>query len=212
MPELPEVEAYRQLAVRALGRRITAVDAPDPWYLKGTTAENITVALTGRRFTAARRVGKLLLLDTDRLTLGLRFGMTGRLFVDGVAGVDALRYSKQRGQRRMGSFTCAALRRTWPSRDARPRRPRWCRARPGCRPSRSRRPHHHVDRTYAALHGRAAPLKACLLDQPRVAGIGNLIADEVLWRCGLDPGRPAGSLTPGEVTRLAAPCATPWSC
>jgi formamidopyrimidine-DNA glycosylase len=45
-------------------------------------------------------------------------------------------------------------------------------------------------------------LKARLLDQGRVAGVGNLIADEALWRAGLDPARPAGSLTPAETRRL----------
>jgi formamidopyrimidine-DNA glycosylase len=53
-----------------------------------------------------------------------------------------------------------------------------------------------------ALEGSKAPLKARLLDQSRVAGIGNLIADEVLWRAGLSPFRPAGSLSPAEVRRL----------
>ena len=48
----------------------------------------------------------------------------------------------------------------------------------------------------AALRGSEAPLKARLLDQSRVAGVGNLIADEVLWRAGLSPLRPAGSLSP----------------
>src|SRR5579859_738677 len=93
VPELAEVEAYRWLAEStALGRRITAVDAPDSWYLKrGVTAEDIAAALVGRRFVAARRIGKLLLLDTrGGPTLGLRFGMTGRLIVDGVAGVQEL--------------------------------------------------------------------------------------------------------------------------
>jgi formamidopyrimidine-DNA glycosylase len=54
----------------------------------------------------------------------------------------------------------------------------------------------------AALSGSQAPLKARLLDQSRVAGIGNLMADEVLWRAGLSPLRLAGSLTPTEVRRL----------
>ena len=53
-----------------------------------------------------------------------------------------------------------------------------------------------------ALDGSMTALKARLLDQSRVAGIGNLIADEVLWRAGLSPVRPAGSLSPAEVRRL----------
>ncbi len=54
----------------------------------------------------------------------------------------------------------------------------------------------------AALAGSGTALKARLLDQSRVAGVGNLIADEVLWRAGLSPLRPSGSLTPNEVRRL----------
>ena len=54
----------------------------------------------------------------------------------------------------------------------------------------------------AALAGSAAPLKARLLDQSRLAGVGNLLGDEILWRAGLSPLRPAGSLTPAELRRL----------
>src|SRR5262245_59401587 len=56
----------------------------------------------------------------------------------------------------------------------------------------------------AALGTSAAPLKARLMDQSRVAGIGNLLADEILWRAGLDPARRAGSLGPGERRALHA--------
>src|SRR5581483_1251873 len=102
VPELPEVERYRQLAERVVGRRVRRVRAPDGWYLKGGISERgLRAALVGRRLPAARPVGKLLLPDTSARpdmkgagpTLGLRFGMTGRLHVDGVAGVDKLIYS-----------------------------------------------------------------------------------------------------------------------
>lgn len=91
MPELPEVEYYRLLAEETLGRAIVKVYAPDAWFLKGgTTAAALRRSLKGRTFTSARRIGKLLLLDTGGggPTLGLRFGMTGKLVVDGRAGVD----------------------------------------------------------------------------------------------------------------------------
>ncbi len=54
----------------------------------------------------------------------------------------------------------------------------------------------------AALAGSRAPLKARLMDQARLAGVGNLIADEVLWRASLSPQRPAGGLSPAELRRL----------
>jgi formamidopyrimidine-DNA glycosylase len=100
MPELAEVEYYRRLAERALDREITKVDAPDAWFLKsGLTAPRLRSALRGNRFTAARRTGKLLLLDTaGGPAVGLRFGMTGRLLVDGRAGVDDLLYSSVRDE------------------------------------------------------------------------------------------------------------------
>ena len=54
----------------------------------------------------------------------------------------------------------------------------------------------------AALEGRRAPLKAVLLDQSALAGLGNMLVDEVLWQTGLDPRRPARSLSPDEIAAL----------
>src|SRR5918912_2495926 len=100
MPELIEVEAYRQLAELALERKIAEIVAPDAWWLKGgLSADVLSDALVGRHFLAARRTGKRLMLDTSDAgpVLGLKFGMTGRLLVDGSAGVDKLEYSSNRG-------------------------------------------------------------------------------------------------------------------
>ena len=204
MPELPEVEAYRRLAESsALGRTITRVHAPDRWYLKHGVDEAALGSLVGERFVAARRRGKLLLLDTGSgPTVGLRFGMSGRLVVDGVAGVDALLYSTNAALARFERFAVSfedggrvAMRD--------PRRlggveldPDEDRLGPDALtvgPAALRN----------ALVGSTTALKARLLDQSRVAGIGNLIADETLWRAGLDPGRPAGSLDDVEIRRLA---------
>src|SRR5437879_6154345 len=95
-----EVEVYRQHARAALGRPIAKVLAPDAWMLKhGLTPRTVRAALTGRTLTADRRIGKLLLLDTedgDGPTLGLRFGMTGRLLVDGAAPIGELEYGPKR--------------------------------------------------------------------------------------------------------------------
>jgi formamidopyrimidine-DNA glycosylase len=59
-----------------------------------------------------------------------------------------------------------------------------------------------TDDLVEALARSKAPLKARLLDQARMAGVGNLAADEILWQAGLDPGRPAGTLSAGEVAQL----------
>jgi formamidopyrimidine-DNA glycosylase len=178
------------------------VEAPDAWYLKGGLTDTaLAAAVHGRRLTAARRIGKLLLLDTDGPVLGLRFGMTGRLLVDGVPGVEELQHAsvrdvpawdrlvvgfaeggelRVRDPRRLGGVILdpdeAAL-----GVDA-----------AGVRPAQLR----------DALAGSVAPLKARLMDQARLAGVGNLIADEVLYRAALDPARLAGSLGPAEVRRL----------
>jgi formamidopyrimidine-DNA glycosylase len=203
MPELPEVEAYRRLAERALDRHISVVDAPDAWYLKrGLDAEVARAALVGRSFTAARRVGKLLLLDvSDGPTLGLRFGMTGRLLVDGTAGVDKLLYSSTAELERFDRFAV----RFADGGDLRMRDPR----RLGgveLDPDENRLGPDALSVGLAGLRDALArsdaPLKARLMDQARLAGVGNLIADEVLWRAGLLPTRPARSLSPAEVRRL----------
>ena len=204
MPELPEVEAYRRLAEeRALGRTIADVDAPDAWYLKGgLVADEVRAALVGRTIVVARRIGKLLLLDvSDGPVVGLRFGMTGRLLVDGNDAVGELLYTSKADRPEWDRFALrfadgGVLRMQDPRRlggvlldpleaglgaDATTITPAQLRA---------------------ALGTSTAPLKARLMDQSRVAGVGNLIADEALWRAGLDPRRPAGGLSPAELRRL----------
>ena len=201
MPESIEIELYRRLADRAVGRAITGVDTPDAWYLKeGLTGEALRDAVVGRTITGTRRIGKLLLLDTDGPTLGLRFGMTGRILVDGVANIDDLQYSSMRDEPAWDRVTYHLDRG-----DLRIRDPR----RLGgvlLEPDESRLGPDVLSITPAALRdalaGSTTAVKARLLDQARVAGVGNLIADEALWRAGVDPAREAGSLTPAELRRL----------
>jgi formamidopyrimidine-DNA glycosylase len=205
VPELVEVEAYRALAEDlALRRRITAVDARDAWFLKrGTTAGALRAALVGRTFTTARRIGKLMLLDTSRRgpTLGLRFGMTGRLLVNGRTGVDRLIYSSTREEPAWDRLVVRFARGgELALRDARrlggvELDPDETQLGPDARSIR-------LAELRAALAGSEVALKARLMDQRRVAGIGNLIVDELLWRAGLAPQRPARSLSPRELRRL----------
>ena len=206
MPELVEVEAYRRLAVGVVGRRVAEVVAPDAWYLKRgldqATAESV---LTGATVAGTRRIGKLLMLDLDgdRPVLGLRFGMSGRLVVDGQAGVDDLVYAPKLQLAKWDRFGL----RFDDGHDLRMQDPR----RLGgveLDPPESRLGPDALRVTPSALaaaigHGRStAPLKARLMDQSRIAGVGNLAADEVLWRAGLDPARSAGALTASELRRL----------
>jgi len=203
VPELLEIEAYRRLVRGALGRAIAGIDAPDAWYLKGGLgAGDLGAVLGGRRFVADRRVGKLLLLDVDGgTTLGLRFGMTGVLEVDGAVAIERLEYSSARRDPAWDRFVVRFV-------DGGELRMRDPRRLGGVEldPDEGDLGIDALDLTLAGLRGRLvgsrAPLKARLMDQRRIAGLGNLLTDEILWRAGLDPARPAGSLTPAELRRL----------
>jgi formamidopyrimidine-DNA glycosylase len=208
VPELIEVEAYRALAERAaLDRPITGVEAPDPWYLKAGLTVDALSFLIGSRFSAANRRGKLLSLETvgrdgsPGPVLGLRFGMSGRLLVDGTPGVASLRYASNEPLERYDRFGVTFA-------DGGHLRMRDPRRLGGVQldPPEAALGHDAASITLGqlsrALAGSRAPLKARLMDQARVAGVGNLIADEVLWRAGLSPARAAGGLTPAEVRRL----------
>jgi formamidopyrimidine-DNA glycosylase len=208
VPELPEVEGYRVLAAnQALDRPISSVESPDSWYLKrGADSAGIAGALIGRRLARARRRGKLLLLDVGSLSpapeavLGVHFGMSGRLIVDGAASIDRLLYAAG-SDGRHDRFTIRFGDGGWLAvRD--PRRlggveldPDEGRLGPdalGVSAADLRK----------ALAASEVALKARLLDQAKLAGVGNLIADEVLWRAGLAPTRPCRSLTAADLRRL----------
>ena len=204
MPELIEVEAYRRLAEQALERKIVEVVAPDSWWLKGgLSADVLSDALVGRHFLAARRTGKRLMLDTSGAgpVLGLKFGMTGRLLVDGSAGVEKLEYSSNRAVEAWDRLVlCFA-----DGGDLRVRDPR----RLGgaeLDPPESRLGPDAAGITLAGLRtvlgqSRIA-LKARLMDQSKIAGLGNLLVDEALFQAGLDPARPAGGLDDIELKGL----------
>jgi formamidopyrimidine-DNA glycosylase len=201
MPELVEVEKYRRLADRVVGRTIAAVDAKDAFYIKdGNSQRTLTRAIEGRTITGTRRIGKLLLLDTDGPAIGLRFGMTGRLVVDGIEGVGELIYSSRRKNPAWDRFALSFTDGTRLSVND-PRRLGGV----GLDPSEARMGPDATDVTVAQLRVAMqsdAPLKARLMNQTRLAGVGNLMADEVLWRAGLAPERVARTLTDDEVKSL----------
>jgi formamidopyrimidine-DNA glycosylase len=195
MPEILEVELYRGLAEKALGRTIVKVWMVDARYGRGgTTPRRLSSALVGHSFTQARRRGKLMLLDTDDgPTLGVRFGMTGGLVVDGAEALDRLLYGPGVFDEKWvrARFTFAdgghlALHdpRRFGSLELAPNE-----ARLG--PDALTVTLSELRSALAVTGGRAAaaPLKARLLDQERLAGVGNLLADEMLWRADLDPQR-----------------------
>jgi formamidopyrimidine-DNA glycosylase len=196
-----EVELYRRVADRAVGRRIRAVDAPDEWFLKGVDPRTVTEAVRGRTVTGTRRIGKLLLLDTDGPTLGLRFGMTGRLVVDGQGPIEELEYGSRRDLPEWDRFGLrfddgGRLRINDP------RRLGGVLLEPAVAALGPDALSVTLRQFRAALAGSEAPLKARLLDQSRIAGLGNLLVDETLFRAGIDPARTAGSLDDATVARL----------
>jgi len=199
VPEMLEVETYRFAAEPLVGRRIERVHAPDGWYAKGdTTTELLSSVLPGLRVIGTRRIGKLMLLDTDGPVLGLRFGMTGRILVDDQAPIEGLEYSSDRNDPawdRFGlSFHGGG---SMMIRD--PRRlggveldPDETRLGPDAL---------QVSRTGLAevLQTTSAPIKARLLDQSRIAGLGNLLVDDILYRSGVATQRPADSLNDDDI-------------
>lgn len=204
MPELIEVEVYRRLADRAVGRRIETVDAPDAWFLKGGIGPaQVRSALEGASVAATRRIGKLLLVDLtdDRPVLGLRFGMTGRLVLDGEAPIVRLEYSSGRDDPRWNRFSIA-FDDGATMRISDPRRLGGVQLDPDTSALGPDAWTVTDAQLRAALGRSVAPLKARLLDQSRLAGLGNLLVDETLWRSGLDPARPAGGLCDDEITDL----------
>ena len=179
------------------------VHAPDAWFLKGgITAADVSDAVTGQRIDDARRRGKLLVLDlTNGVRLGLRFGMTGRLIVDHVSSIEYLEYASQRHNPAWDRFILDFD----DGGDLRIQDPR----RLGgieLDPDEDALGADAFTATLGDLRRRVfvgdVPIKARLLDQGRLAGVGNLIGDEVLFRAGIDPARPASSLDEGEQRKL----------
>jgi formamidopyrimidine-DNA glycosylase len=203
VPELPEVEAYRSLAEGAIGRLIDDAVATDVRFVRGRADPHLLCdTLVGAKFVAARRHGKLLVLDVeDGAHLGVRFGMTGRLVLDGTVGVDRLVYSSDRIEPAWDRFVVSFD-------DGGQLIVRDPRLLGGVEldPDEAALGPDALTLTPAQLRAALAEssvaVKARLMDQRRLAGVGNLIADEVLWRAGLAPERRAGSLSPAELRRL----------
>ena len=192
MPEILEVEAARKvLEARALDREIVKVHAPDTWFMKrGTTAPALRHALVGNAFTAARRRGKQIVLDTrdPGVRVGVHLGMSGRVLVDDEEAGDPLVYASNLRTPRWHRFGVHFA----DGGDFMLRDPRRLGA-VELDPDESRLGPDAMTLSVAeldrALDLRTAPIKAVLMDQHRIAGLGNLLVDEVLWRAGIVPTR-----------------------
>ncbi|MEI2702076.1 MAG: bifunctional DNA-formamidopyrimidine glycosylase/DNA-(apurinic or apyrimidinic site) lyase [Baekduia sp.] len=202
MPELPEVETIRRaLEPVVAAATIEELEISDPRWCEPAAPAELSEALTGETVASLGRRGKYLILSTGserHLLMHLR--MTGTLLVE--PGPD-VRYSRVRFRfsgrdvhfcdpRRFGTGMLALG-------DA--ERDRYLDARLGIEPLADGLLTGPVLRELA--RGRRAPVKAFLLDQRHVAGVGNIYADEALFAAGIHPRRPAGALRPVQYDRLA---------
>ncbi len=218
MPELPEVETIRrQLEPEIAGRRIERLEVLDPRWSRPVAPAVLGDAVSGRRIESLGRRGKYLLLRLEGgETLVMHLRMTGNLLlVDGESLIDPAEGRRlYRGSRRPSRGTCvrcscsttaassgsptraASARRS--SRTTRRSRDRFD-GRVGLEPlSEEFTP----EALGALAAGRSAPLKSFLLNQAAVAGIGNIYADEALFRARLHPLSPAGSMKPEHLEAL----------
>lgn len=203
MPELPEVEyVARQLRETLLGRRFTGVDVRWERAIQGMEPQRFASEVTGRAISGVGRRAKYLLLTLDdgRLLIAHR-RMSGNMLLRG-AGQDEPPYARvvfclDDGRRLYYTDPRKFGRLMLVCPDALPR----ALAELGPEPLEAAfTPSILAER----LAGSRRALKAALLDQRVVAGLGNIYADEALFRAGIHPLRPAGSLTTEELARLHA--------
>ena len=191
VPELPEAERARALIEeRGLGRTIVAVDDADAYVCRPHAPGEIAAALTGHPLAAAHRRGKTLWVETGGPVLGLHLGMAGRIVVDAEpAPRDWDRFSLEFDDG--GRLALRDKRRL---------------SRAVLDPDLSRLGPDAAEATRAEFRDRVgrgtAPVKARLLDQSTLAGVGNLLADEALWQARVDPRRLAGELSEWELDGL----------
>jgi formamidopyrimidine-DNA glycosylase len=216
VPELPEVEIIRRkIAPLIVGRRIKSLETTRKSYFFLTPPHVLKARLAGRKTTNLTRVGKYLLLELDdKSSLLLHLGMTGQLFAEGAQNARLLKVSDRRhGQtfkpdvhtHLMFCFADAGPRVVF--RDVR-KFGKCAYVAPGVRHQRLA----HLGADALEIDGRAlregartrkAPIKSVLLDQSVLAGVGNIYADEALYRARIRPTRPARSLSQDECTLLA---------
>ena len=203
MPELPEVETVRtRLAPALTGRRFAHVEIRDPRLTRPFDARAVAATLEGERVRDVTRRGKYLVVSFESgRSLLIHLRMTGsiRHAAPGVSADDPYRRAVvrlddgsdvvYRDVRRFGTWLVVEPEELEPYLATR------LGAEPLARGFTSRR---LADR----LHRRRGPIKAVLLDQRTLAGMGNIYVDEALWRAGIHPVRPANELELDDVARL----------
>ncbi|HEV2217027.1 MAG TPA: bifunctional DNA-formamidopyrimidine glycosylase/DNA-(apurinic or apyrimidinic site) lyase [Candidatus Dormibacteraeota bacterium] len=203
MPELPEVETIASdLRPHLVGRTIVTCELRFPTIVRHPEPEVFADLVAGQRIESVKRRGKYILIGLgDERLLVVHLGMTGQLrlvspetaipvHTHAIFGLDDGRQLRYRDPRRFGRLllgTEAALREA--------------RAMPRLGPEPID-PNFTADGLYEALRRRKAPLKAVLLDQKALAGVGNIYADESLYRARIRPDRAAHRVSRRSAHRL----------
>lgn len=198
VPELPDVEAFRRRFARhAVGRSIHEVVVTDAGVLRNVSAGELDRALRDLRFGEPERRGKWLIAWTDGATPLIHFGMTGDIEwaanADGRHTHDRVIFVLDRGEIRYRNMR--KLGGLWLARDA----AEVDALLGGLGPDAL-----SIDRRdfLKLLERRRGGIKAALMDQTFLAGVGNLLADEILWQARIHPSRPIGELSTEERSRL----------
>jgi formamidopyrimidine-DNA glycosylase len=215
VPELPEVESARSVIERAaLRRKIVEVDDSDTFECRPHRPGEIRSVLLGRRLTEAHRHGKSMWCETSGVgrarlpgpTLGIHLGMSGKIVIaDGrgheVDGGDYWERGRAAGDYRFTRFSLTfadggSLLLIDPRRLGRVRlNPAVEMLGPDAREITSTQ--------FRSVMARGAvPVKARLLGQDAIAGVGNLLADQALWLAKVNPARPVNDLSRLDVDRL----------
>jgi formamidopyrimidine-DNA glycosylase len=204
VPELPEVETVRaRLEPVLVGRRLERVEIHDPRLTRPFDPAAVAAELEGERIVAVDRRGKYLIVrfESGRVLL-IHLRMTGNLLHGSSAGLPPADPHRRavvrlddgsdvvyRDVRRFGTWLLVEPHELEP----------YLVDRVGREPlERS----FTTKRLAEALAGRRTPVKAAILDQRRLAGVGNIYADEALWRARVHPQRPAGELDAAELKAL----------
>jgi formamidopyrimidine-DNA glycosylase len=205
VPELPEVETVRRrLEPVLLGRRLEGVEIRDSRLTRPFDPTEVAAELKGERVAAVDRRGKYVVVrfESGRALL-IHLRMTGNL-LHGAGGSVLPEHDRHlravvrlddgsdvvyRDVRRFGTWLLVEPEEA----------EAYLQARLGREPLA---PAFTARRLGEALEGRRAPVKAVILDQRRLAGVGNIYADEALWRARIHPQRPAGGLDDEELRAL----------
>jgi len=201
MPELAEVEFFRSQWDVGLGATIVRVQLhPRKRVFRGSNTWALVRELTGARFLRSEAWGKQMLFEFSGCCwIGIHLGMTGKLRVE-PSGFRPKKHDHlvlQQTKRALVFRNARLFGRVRFHHGKSP--PDWWRA--GGPDIASEAFNRNFFDAFLARHARA-PVKAVLLLQKGFAGIGNWMADEILWRAKIAPSRPSGSLSSAERTRL----------